>query len=211
MKFNDSGARVKLPAMPFPHTCTIKLPAWVSPWLDGRDLMLDSPAAQMGFVIELARENVRAGTGGPFAAAVFRADGSELVSVGVNLVTESGLSMAHAEMVALSLAQQRFDDWDLARNGDLVLVTSCEPCAMCYGAVPWSGVRALVIGARKEDAEAAGFDEGDKPENWAQSLRTRGIEVSEGVLREEAAEVFQFYREQGGVIYNPGGDAESSS
>lgn len=163
----------------------------------------------MGFVIELARENVRAGTGGPFAAAVFSADGGELVSVGVNLVTASGLSMAHAEMVALSLAQHHFGDWDLARHGNLVLVTSCEPCAMCFGAVPWSGVRSLVCGARKEDAEAGGFDEGHKPEDWAASLRARGIEVSEGVLREEAAEVFDFYREQGGVIYNPGNGQES--
>lgn len=197
--------------MSLSHRCTIELPGWVQPWLDGRELKLESPAAQMGLVIELARENVRAGTGGPFAAAVFRAGDGELVSVGVNLVTESGLSMAHAEMVALSLAQKRFGDWDLARNGDLVLVTSCEPCAMCFGAVPWSGVRSLVCGARKEDAEAGGFDEGHKPDDWADSLRERGIEVSEGVKREEAAEVFQFYREQGGVIYNPGGDAESSS
>lgn len=37
---------------------------------------------------------------------------------------------------------------------------------MCFGAVPWFGVRHLVRGARGargEDAEAAGFDKGPKP------------------------------------------------
>jgi len=189
-------------------TFSIELPAWLPVWLEQRGDDLATDEARMSFVIELARQNVRAGTGGPFAAAVFEPENHRLIAMGVNLVTASGLSLAHAEMVALSLAQQHFGDWDLARHGELMLVTSCEPCAMCFGAVPWSGVRSMVCGARKEDAEAAGFDEGHKPDDWASSLRERGIEVSEGVLREEATEVFDFYRAQGGVIYNPGGDAE---
>jgi tRNA(Arg) A34 adenosine deaminase TadA len=75
---------------------------------------------------------------------------------------------------------------------------------MCFGAVPWSGVRKLVCGADKSDAQAAGFDEGDKPLNWEQSLREREIEVETGVLREDAATIFRLYREAGGVIYNSG-------
>ncbi|NND44278.1 MAG: nucleoside deaminase [Xanthomonadales bacterium] len=192
--------------MPINEQCSIRLPAWVQPWLDARKDRFDSEDGRMGFVIDLARENVRMETGGPFGAAVFDLAEQALISVGVNLVTASGLSMAHAEMVALSLAQESLGDWDLARHGELSLVTSCEPCAMCFGAVPWSGVRSMVCGARKEDAERAGFDEGDKPTNWADSLRQRGIEVTENVLPDRAANVFHFYRQQGGVIYNPGND-----
>jgi tRNA(Arg) A34 adenosine deaminase TadA len=83
------------------------------------------------------------------------------------------------------------------------LVTSCEPCAMCFGAVPWSGVTSLVCGARKDDAQLAGFDEGDKPENWAAALERRGIRVTQDLLRDEARQVLRDYSASDGTIYQP--------
>ena len=126
------------------------------------------------------------------------------MGAGVNLVTSLGLSIAHAEIVALSTAQRAEHNWNLARGRPLALLTTCEPCAMCFGAVPWSGVQALVCGARKEDAEQAGFDEGARPADWAESLRKRGIAVRLDVLREVAAGIFDDYRQSGGEIYNAG-------
>lgn len=73
---------------------------------------------------------------------------------------------------------------------------------MCFGALPWSGIKSLVCGARKEDAEEAGFDEGDKPEQWVASLQNRDIQVERGVLRSQAASVLAHYRDSGGPIYN---------
>ena len=73
---------------------------------------------------------------------------------------------------------------------------------MCFGAVPWSGVKSLICGARKKDAEAAGFDEGDKPDHWVRSLQRRGIVVQCSVLRAEAASVLADYKDSGGAIYN---------
>ena len=132
----------------------------------------------------------------------------ELVSVGINLVTTAGLSVAHAEIVALTLAQASLGEWNLSHAGRLQLVTTCEPCAMCFGAVPWSGVKSLVCGARKKDAEDAGFDEGDKPDHWVRSLQNRGIVVQCSVMRVEAAAVLQAYSDEGGTIYNANGDKD---
>jgi tRNA(Arg) A34 adenosine deaminase TadA len=134
---------------------------------------------------------------------VYDLDERRLLGCGVNLVTVHNLSCAHAEIVAISLAQQARGNWNLGSGGAVELATSCEPCAMCFGAVPWSGVKRLVCGARKEDAEAAGFDEGDKPQEWRKSLAGRGIEVICGVFRDEAAEVFDHYPKNAGTIYNP--------
>ncbi len=67
----------------------------------------------------------------------------------------------------------------------------------------WSGVRALECGASGEDVEAAGFDEGPKPGDWEGELRRRGIEVSRGLLRAEAAEVLREYAAAGRTVYNP--------
>ncbi len=73
---------------------------------------------------------------------------------------------------------------------------------MCLGAIPWSGVRHLVCGARDEDASAIGFDEGEKPVEWVPALERRGIIVVRDVLREEAASVLREYAVSGGEIYN---------
>jgi tRNA(Arg) A34 adenosine deaminase TadA len=182
--------------------CSFELPAWVNPFLAGWPQPLESVGNRMQLAIALSRESVKQETGGPFGAVVVHEQTGELVSVGINLVTTAGLSIAHAEMVALSLAQLSRGQWNLSHTGPMQLVTSCEPCAMCFGALPWSGISSLVCGARKQDAEAAGFDEGDKPDQWVKSLRQRGIEVERGVLRSEAAEVLAYYSESGGPIYN---------
>lgn len=186
--------------------CKITLPGWVSGLLAEWPAPPDSVDSGMRLAIALARENVDQGTGGPFGAVVADMATGEVVGAGVNLVTSAMLSVAHAEIVALSLAQGGEGDWHLSRRRPLTLFTSCEPCAMCYGAVPWSGIRALVCGAAKADAEAAGFDEGDKPDDWQAALEARGIAVHTGVLRTEAAAVFDRYREAGGEIYNVGED-----
>ena len=188
--------------------CSFELPAWVEPFLADWLTPLSSNSERMQLAIALSRESVLQKTGGPFGAVVLREQTGELVSAGINLVTTAGLSIAHAEMVALSLAQLSMGQWNLSHSGPMQLVTSCEPCAMCFGALPWSGISSLVCGARKQDAEAAGFDEGDKPGQWVRSLQRRGIEVERGVLRSEAAKVLAYYSDNGGQIYNASRDHE---
>ena len=73
-------------------------------------------------------------------------------------------------------------------------------CAL--GATLWSGVTRLVCGARAEDAEAIGFDEGPKLPDWAAQLEARGIEVIRDVERGYAAAVLQEYAAGGGPVYN---------
>ena len=188
--------------------CSFELPAWVEPFLADWLTPLSSNSERMQLAIALSRESVLQKTGGPFGAVVLREQTGELVSAGINLVTTAGLSIAHAEMVALSLAQLSMGQWNLSHSGPMQLGTSCEPCAMCFGALPRSGISSLVCGARKQDAEAAGFDEGDKPGQWVKSLQRRGIKVERGVLRSEAAKVLAYYSDNGGQIYNASRDHE---
>lgn len=186
-----------------PSVCEIALPDWLTPFLADWTGAMDSDEDRMRLAVALAAENVRRHSGGPFGALVVDAASGQVVGAGVNLVTTLGLSLAHAEMVALAMAQQAVQSWNLGADRPTQLVTSCEPCAMCFGAVPWSGVTSLLWGARKADAEAAGFDEGDKPQDWAETLQRRGIEVRGDVLREEAADVLRRYAHRDGAIYHP--------
>jgi tRNA(Arg) A34 adenosine deaminase TadA len=189
------------------HHFEVRLPDWVEPfighWLNGGGPPLDSLEHRMMLAIALSAENVRQGSGGPFGAIVVNPESSQLAGAGVNLVSSSGYSIAHAEVVALSLAQGSVEHWDLGADAPMQLVSSCEPCAMCLGAVPWSGVTSLVCGADCSDAEAAGFDEGDKPLNWVNLLLERGLQVHVHVMREEAAHVLKDYAANAGEIYNP--------
>ena len=184
---------------------TLHLPAWLKVLTARTGQPFPTVEERMRFVIELSRLNIHEGTGGPFAAAVFHRDNGTLLACGVNLVLACKCSMLHAEVVALIQAQRTVDTHDLSAAAlpPYELVTSTEPCAMCLGAVTWSGVRRLVCGARREDAEDIGFDEGEKPPAWRESLERRGIAVMEEICREEAVAVLREYRVTGGTIYNP--------
>jgi tRNA(Arg) A34 adenosine deaminase TadA len=183
----------------------LRLPQWLLAIMQQGDHAFASAESRMRFAVDLARRNVEHRTGGPFGAAVFEAESGRVVGVGVNLVEASNCSIAHAEMIAMALAQQAVGHYDLGAAGGMYeLATSTEPCAMCLGAIPWSGLRRVVCAAHGEDAAAIGFDEGAKPADWVGELHKRGIEVLRDVLRDEAQAVLQHYAKMGGLIYNAG-------
>jgi tRNA(Arg) A34 adenosine deaminase TadA len=153
----------------------------------------------MRLAIHLARCNIDNKTGGPFAAIVFDA-AHRIVATGLNLVRTSNCSSAHAEILALSLAEHRTGRYHLDSSYELVV--TAEPCAMCAGAIPWSGIGRLITSATDHDIRAIGFDEGSKPHDWRQPLLSRGIEVVSEILRNESVAVLNRYRDQGGLIYN---------
>ncbi len=179
----------------------VECPAWVEEFaLPDRTYADDR--ARMALVVRLARENVRRG-GGPFAAAIFESGTGRLVAAGVNEVVLRGNSVLHAEVMAIMLAEARLGSFRLAGPAlTCDLVASCDPCAMCLGATLWSGVRRIVCGATREDALAAGFEEGPVfPESF-QYLAARGIAIVREVLRPEARAVLEEYVAGGGAIYN---------
>jgi len=183
----------------------IELPSWLPSFARELPDRLNSPEERMRVAVSLSRQNVRERSGGPFGAIVVERGSGQVIALGVNRVEPTHCSSAHAEIVALTLAQQSLARWNLAESevGEIELISSCEPCAMCLGAIPWSGVSALLCGASKVDAEAAGFDEGDRPEAWTDKLEARGIRVTTGLLRSEAAAVLRDYARSGQTIYSP--------
>lgn len=182
----------------------IPLPEWLDQEQDALP-RLASMQQRMRYTVDLARRSIEQSTGGPFAATIVESISGQVVCAGVNLVVMSGVSVAHAEVVAIGLANGLRGSYDLADPGlpSLELVTSVEPCAMCIGAVLWSGVSRVVCGAPSSAAEAIGFDEGPRADDWVQQMRSRGVEVVQGVLAAQAAEVLRSYADSGGPIYSP--------
>lgn len=174
----------------------IDLPAWVADELADVPDVLPTHEDRMALVHRLAARNFVEGNGGPFAAIVVERGTGRIVSVGVNVVLASGVSAAHAEVVALGLAQARLGTWDLGGTGLAAheLVVNWRPCVQCYGAALWSGVTSLVVaGSGPELEEITSFDEGPMVADWAEQFEARGISVLDGVLREQAIAVFHDY------------------
>jgi tRNA(Arg) A34 adenosine deaminase TadA len=182
----------------------LRLPNWVEEFITKTNRIFTTLEERMRLVITLARLNIEHKTGGPFGAGIFEKESGKLIAPGVNVVITTNCSIAHAEILSISIAQNILGNYDLSSEGmpSYEIVTSTAPCAMCLGAIHWSGIRRVVCGARDEDARSIGFDEGAKPTNWVLSLETQGIAVVQDVLREEAKKVLLQYYKSGGIIYN---------
>jgi len=184
-------------------------PDWLKSWLDAHSDAYPDMSNRMQLAIELSALNIEHHTGGPFGAIVLDSDTCRIISAGTNRVVSCCASVAHAEIMAITAAQQQLGSFDLSDNGlpCCELVTSCEPCAMCFGAIPWSGIHHLACAASDADARAIGFDEGPKLPDWKAALQERSITVETDICRRDAVRILQQYADNQGPIYNAGRDS----
>lgn len=189
-------------------SATLALPDWLVRRLEALPAALPDQGDQIELVLELSRKNFEHDTGGPFAALVAESATGKLVSVAVNRAVPLACSSAHAEVMALTLAQQSLGGFDLGGPGvpAHTLVVNWRPCAMCFGAVLWSGVRSLVTaGGGGVLTELTGFDEGPLVENWESELGSRGIRVADSVAQDRALDVMRAFSRSGRAVYNARG------
>jgi tRNA(Arg) A34 adenosine deaminase TadA len=181
----------------------IEYPSWIDQLVNWNHAYI-SDEEKMRLAIELSRENILHGTGGPFGSAIFEIGSNRLIAVGINLVVSLKNSVLHGEVVALMMAEARLNSFSLRSTNmpRYELFTSCDPCAMCLGAILWSGLKRVVCGASRKDAERCGFDEGPVFKRSYDYLRSKDIEIVHKVCREEARSVIETYVEQNGIIYN---------
>lgn len=135
--------------------------------------------------IELSLENVRSGSGGPFAALVVR-EGS-IIGTGTNQVTKSLDPTAHAEVVAIREACGAVRDFQLI---DCELYTTCEPCPMCMGAIYWARLAKVYYANTRDDAARIGFDDSLIYDQIALPPDARNIAMVQ-IMREQALEAFR--------------------
>jgi tRNA(Arg) A34 adenosine deaminase TadA len=105
-------------------------------------------------VSQLSMENVASGNGGPFAAVVIR--NGELIASSCNEVLISGDPTAHAEVSVIRKACKQLGTFQL---DDCVLISSCEPCPMCLGAIYWARPQCVYFINTREEAASIGFDD----------------------------------------------------
>jgi tRNA(Arg) A34 adenosine deaminase TadA len=137
--------------------------------------------------IQLAREHMEAGHGGPFGAVIVR--DAEVLATGWNQVTTANDPTAHAEVVAIRAAAAALRNFQLK---GCVLYSSCEPCPMCLAAAYWARLDRIVFAASRTDAAAAGFDDELLYSEIGMPASARRLPAE--LLREEALAVFDRWR-----------------
>jgi tRNA(adenine34) deaminase len=136
----------------------------------------------MQAALSLAR--VAADKGDVPVGAIVVNEAGEILGTGQNLREQNNDPTAHAEIVALRNASEKFGSW---RLDDLTIVVTLEPCAMCAGAILQSRVKRLVFAAWDEKAGAVGsvMDVIRDPRALTK------VEVITGIMEKECSEVLK--------------------
>lgn len=108
----------------------------------------------MQLAIDLSRDGMHAGQGGPFGCVIVK--NGEVVGKGFNSVAGTNDPTAHAEVVAIRDACKRLQSFQL---DGCELYTSCEPCPMCVGAIYWARPEKVFFANTRKGAAGAGFDD----------------------------------------------------
>jgi tRNA(Arg) A34 adenosine deaminase TadA len=146
----------------------------------------DQDSRWMSHALELAR-HAQSSEGEVPVGAVLVQDG-KVVGEGWNRNIGASDPTAHAEILALRDAGRRLGNY---RFPGAELYVTLEPCAMCAGAIVHARIARLIFAARDPKTGAAGsvFD------LLQHEKHNHRVEVSEGVLGEEASELLRgFFR-----------------
>lgn len=149
--------------------------------------LLENETAFMRQAIALAEAAVANGDH-PFGALLVK-DGV-VVLTAVNTIHTDNDITRHAELNLVSQAARQFPPEFLA---DCTLVTSTEPCAMCAGAIYWSGISRVVFGCAAATLGQIAGDEFLIPCAEIFARGTRPVTVVGPVLEEEGTAVHQQY------------------
>lgn len=107
----------------------------------------------MQLAIKEARKNILSMDGGPFGACIVKS--GKVIAVGRNTVLVSDAS-CHAEINTIRAASRKLKNFDLS---GCVIYSTTEPCPMCFSAIHWARIDAVVYGTTIDDVKKMGFNE----------------------------------------------------
>ncbi len=137
--------------------------------------------------IQLARNGMRAGDGGPFGAVIVR--DTEIIGEGWNRVLATNDPTAHGEIVAIRDACVKTGSHTLE---GCVIHTTGQPCPMCLGAIHWARISTIHYGFDITIAARLGFDDCEFFRQFTLPAAERSIPETQ-LAREEALALAEEY------------------
>ncbi len=156
------------------------------PVIEARSLSIDEAHLREAFAVA---RRARAHGNRAFGAMLVARNGAVLAAAENSQLTDEHV-LAHAEMNLLHRAVREYPPDVLATS---TIYTSAEPCAMCAGAIFWSGVGRLVYGLSGDRLHRLS---GLNPHMLVASARevlssaSRIVEVAGPILEAEAEALF---------------------
>ena len=152
-------------------------------------VMMEMPGSDEWFMRQAMKESRKALVKGEVPVGAIVVKDGRVIGRGWNQVETLKDATAHAEMIALTAAQEALGDWRL--EGCTLYVTK-EPCPMCAGAIVQARIPRVVIGCMNPKAGCAG--------SVLDMLHEDGFnhqaEVETGVLGEECSRMMKdFFKE----------------
>ena len=103
----------------------------------------------------------------------------------------------HAEITAIEEAMSHLGGHLCAEGGKgATIYSSCEPCAMCMGAILYTGINRLVYGATLEDSKECVNEILANAQKIADACTNRTVEIIPEYGRKQAVKVLKYWRDK---------------
>lgn len=139
----------------------------------------------MKTAIAEGRKNLKTMHGGPFGACLVK--NGKILGIARNTVLKNQDPTCHAEMNAIRQAARKLKSFDLS---GCVIYSTTEPCPMCFSAIHWARIDAVIYGTTTRDAKRAGFNELVIDDVTLKKLGGSKVKLMRSRLVPECAELF---------------------
>lgn len=142
------------------------------------------------FMLEAIKQAEIAAEAGEVPVGAVVVQGGKIIAKAHNQVEMDKASSSHAEMIALSEAENALGEkWLL----DATMYVTLEPCSMCAGAMVLARIKRLVIGAKDPKTGACG----SKINVINNEGLNHRVDVTTGVFEKECGEMLSnFFKEK---------------
>lgn len=144
-----------------------------------------------------AYRGIDRGEGGPFGVCIVKGD--KVISSAHNTVLKTNDPTSHAEMNAIRKASRKLKTWNL--SGCSIFSTT-EPCSMCFSAMLWARIGALVYGTSIDEARLLGFNEISMGVQNINRKARKKIKITKRFMYKECRELFGYWKKNfSGKVY----------
>jgi tRNA(Arg) A34 adenosine deaminase TadA len=145
--------------------------------------------------IAVADEGIKKGNS-PFGSCIVK--GGKVVAVAHNTVLTKKDATNHAEMNAIRAACRKLRSHEL--RGCTVYSTT-EPCPMCFSAIHWAKIGAIVYGTGIQDVKRLGFSELTVSDRRMKREGHSKVGIASGFMREECKALLARWKARSGKTY----------
>ncbi|MEW6036242.1 MAG: nucleoside deaminase [Candidatus Micrarchaeota archaeon] len=149
----------------------------------------------MKSAIAVAENGVKKGNS-PFGSCIVK--GNRVVAVAHNTVLTRKDATNHAEMNAIRAACRKLRSHELR---GCTIYSTTEPCPMCFSAIHWAKIGAIIYGTGIQDVKRLGFSELTVSDRRMKREGHSRVRIASGFMRKECKELLARWKARSGKTY----------